>query len=132
MAQTITRFNVENLRELRLEIEGALGEIAKRRGIKLELGSIGYDREGGSFASRLKGQCRANVDAEAKRFDEIARLRGLDVSKRGPKGERLVGYNRRARSKPWIVEGAAGEKLKCDDRSARFFFGADDDKAVAS
>ena len=121
------RFNKATLGALRPEIQAALDAIAEKHGIKLQLGNIGFSPDGGSFSSKIEGKVEAIAnEAEHKRFLSYAEMYGYDPEKvaETPQGKvRLVGFNPKARSKPWIIqlEGETQRRI-CDDRYCDFYF----------
>lgn len=124
------RFNKATLGALRPEIQAALDAIAEKHGIKLQLGNIGFAADGSSFKAPVEGRVEALADAkEHAQFLEMARLYGLDPEKVAatPQGKvRLVGYNARKRTKPWLLQlGDETQRRICDDRYAEFYFKAD-------
>lgn len=129
------RFNKATLATLRPEVQAALDAIAAKHGITLRLGNIGFSPDGGSFTSKIEGKVEAIAnEAEHKRFLEYAGMYGLDPAKVGdtPQGKvRLVGFNPKARSKPWIIEieGMDGRRI-CDDRYVNHYFKSDAPRPV--
>jgi hypothetical protein len=121
------RFNKATLAALRPEVQAALDAIAEKHGITLKLGNIGFSPDGGSFTSKVEGKVEAIAnEAEHKRFLEYAAMYGYDPEKvaETPQGKvRLVGFNPKARSKPWIIaiEGETARRI-CDDRYCDFYF----------
>lgn len=123
------RFNPETLRVLRPEMEAALAAIAEKHGIKLQLGKMTYTPDGGSFTAKVEAKVEAIASAaEEKLFREAAALFGYDPDKVAttPQGEvRLVGYNPKKRSKPWMLTVAGKPGYAADDRYCGFYFKAD-------
>jgi hypothetical protein len=119
------RFNKATLATLRPEVQAALDAVAAKHGITLRLGNIGFSPDGGSFTSKVEGKVEAIASAaEEARFREYAEMYGYDPDKVAatPQGEaKLVGFNPKARNKPWIM--AIGDKrYVVDARYADFYF----------
>lgn len=119
------RFNKATLATLRPEVQAALDAIAAKHGITLKLGNIGFSPDGGSFSSKIEGKVEAIANAaEEARFREYATMYGYDPDKVAatPQGEaKLVGFNPKARAKPWII-GIGDKRYVVDERYADFYF----------
>lgn len=102
------KFTPATLRRVREELDEALAAVAKRNGIKLTLGTMRYDAEGGGFKVALAGESQAKRAADRKKLEESARWHGLDVERVGPRGERLVAFTPLRRQRPWLVEHKDG------------------------
>lgn len=118
----IARFDRVSLKTLAEEIDAALAPIAERHGITLKLGSTRFDE--GEFRSSIIGASDAKAEADRTRLADAAKWNGMDVAKVGPKGERLVDFKARSRTRPWIVSHTDGKRYEYSTALAQRMFAA--------
>lgn len=117
------KFTPATLRRVREELAEALAAVAKRNGIKLTLGTMRYDDEGGGFKVALAGESDAKRAVDRRKLEESARWHGLNPDRVGPGGERLVAFTPLRRSRPWLVEHKDGTLHQYPPKLALALFG---------
>ena len=77
----VTEFTLDNLKNIRADIDAALSAVATKHGIKLSLGNISFS--GLEFRSKVEAkilttvQNGVSVDSSKVRFEQIAQYYGL-------------------------------------------------------
>lgn len=116
--QTFTRSTVRQL-------EKEMLEVLNRHGFT----NVSFAGKGARFDS---AECTFKINARVEgattraesELEMMAKLEGIDVNKRGPKGEKLIEYHSRKPKYPWIYETVRGARYKCTTAQARAKFGA--------
>ena len=119
------KFTPATLRRVREELDRALAAVAKRNGIKLTLGTMRYDAEGGGFKVALAGESQAKRAVDRRALEESARWHGLDPDRVGSLGERLVAFTPLQRLRPWRVEHKDGTLHQYPPKMALRLFGVE-------
>lgn len=116
---TIKTFDKANLKTLIADIDAALAEVAKKHGLEsLKTSRVTYDA--GSFRTQLEGKSSVGTEREVEFFKSMAANYGLDSSILSFDGFRLVGFDAKRRSKPWMIrkDGDAEDKTYIIDTNA--------------
>lgn len=115
--------NRSALSTIRAEMKAALADVEAKFGVRFDLnGSIGYQAD--QFTLRVV--CAIPSLNTARRDDDLAMMAksyNLDTNKVSHDGFKLVGFNARARARPWVVRKVATGKeyiMKTDAVEARF------------
>ena len=131
---TIAEFNKQNLAALRIEFQSAIDAVAARHGLKAQLGNIGFS--GAEFNTKLTVTVpAAKADAELENLKMFARLSNVDVTKVHRDSisgvtHKLVAYDYKKRTKPWVTLGSNGKKYLWSDTAAKTLFKSDEPAAV--
>ena len=120
----MTTFTKPVLRELRNQLNAVLNSNGID-GYTFELGNCSYD--GGEATFKLKVLIKGAETSEEKHLRQMAKLSDLDTDKVASlQGMMvyLVGYNTKARKRPWIVaQSPKGQRYVIDDYTAKRLFG---------
>ena len=120
----MTTFTNPILRELRNQLNAVLNSNGID-GYTFELGNCRYD--GGEANFKLKVLINGAETSEEKHLRQMAQLSDLDTDKVASlQGMMvyLVGYNTKARKRPWIVaQSPKGQRYVIDDYTAKRLFG---------
>ena len=127
----MTTFTKPVLRELRNQLQTLLDGtkyIGTAQGLNdytFELGNCKYD--GGEATFQLKVLIKGSKSRQERDLEDLAKLSGLDTDKvaslQGMKVS-LVGYNSKARKRPWIIQDLTTTKqYVLDDYQAKRLFG---------
>ena len=120
----MTTFTKPVLRELRNQLNAVLNSNGID-GYTFELGNCRYD--GGEATFKLKVLIDGAETSEEKHLRQMAKLSDLDTDKVASlQGMMvyLVGYNTKARKRPWIVaQSPKGQRYVIDDYTAKRLFG---------
>lgn len=127
----MTTFTKPVLRELRNQLQTLLDGtkyIGTAQGLNdytFELGNCKYD--GGEATFQLKVLIKGSKSRQERDLEDLAKLSGLDTEKVASlQGMMvyLVGYNSKARKRPWIVaQSPKGQRYVIDDYTAKRLFG---------
>lgn len=121
----ISKFDKQNLKAIRAEVDIALKAISDKYGINLKIGNMSY--ADGRFTTKLEGIAEANKDAEQNNLKMWASVIGVDINKtfRDNMGtvHTLVKYDNKKRTAPWITQGSNGKQYKMTDEQVRRNFG---------
>lgn len=114
----ITQFDKNTLRILRSEIDVALAQVGNAYGIDLHAGNARFDAKTATFKLDLALLDESGV-VETKEMLALKAFNPDMVGKtvtlhRGMTGK-VIGYNRRAKAYPYIVETDAGKKFKLSE-----------------
>ena len=120
----MTTFTKPVLRELRNQLDAIL----KSNGIDgytFEVGNCKYD--GGEATFQLKVLIKGSKSRQERDLEDLAKLSDLDTTKiatlQGMKVS-LVGYNSKARKRPWIIQDlTTAKQYVLDDYQAKRLFG---------
>lgn len=117
-----TKTNIENARK---ELEVALRTVGTRLGVDFNVGIIRYDSS--TFRCKLEAKAHGSaavgssteMDAVAyhrlgPKFDENKTYLSLSLGR-----VKIIGFNRRAKKYPFIVETVKGKKYKISSLSAQ-------------
>jgi len=120
----MTTFTKPVLRELRNQLNDVLNNNGID-GYTFELGNCKYDEGEATF--QLKVLIKGSKSRQERDLEDLAKLSDLDTTKiatlQGMKVS-LVGYNTRARKRPWVVQDSKTEqKYIIDDDTAKRLFG---------
>jgi len=120
----MTTFTKPVLRELRNQLNDVLNNNGID-GYTFEIGNCSYD--GGEATFKLKVLIDGAKTSEEKHLKQMAQLSDLDTEKVASlQGMMvyLVGYNTKARKRPWIVaQSPKGQRYVIDDYTAKLLFG---------
>ena len=120
----MTTFTKPVLRELRNQLNAVLNSNGID-GYTFELGNCKYD--GGEATFQLKVLIKGSKSRQERDLEDLAKLSGLDTEKVASlQGMMvyLVGYNTKARKRPWIVaQSPKGQRYVIDDYTAKLLFG---------
>ena len=120
----MTTFTKPVLRELRNQLNAVLNSNGID-GYTFELGNCKYD--GGEATFQLKVLIKGSKSRQERDLEDLAKLSGLDTDKVASlQGMMvyLVGYNTKARKRPWIVaQSPKGQRYVIDDYTAKRLFG---------
>ena len=120
----MTTFTKPVLRELRNQLNTVLNSNGID-GYTFEIGNCSYD--GGEATFKLKVLIDGAKTSEEKHLKQMAQLSDLDTEKVASlQGMMvyLVGYNTKARKRPWIVaQSPKGQRYVIDDYTAKLLFG---------
>ncbi len=120
----MTTFTKPVLRELRNQLNAVLNSNGID-GYTFELGNCSYD--GGEATFKLKVLIKGSKSRQERDLEDLAKLSGLDTDKVASlQGMMvyLVGYNTKARKRPWIVaQSPKGQRYVIDDYTAKRLFG---------
>ena len=120
----MTTFTKPVLRELRNQLNTVLNSNGID-GYTFELGNCKYD--GGEATFQLKVLIKGSKSRQERDLEDLAKLSGLDTDKVASlQGMMvyLVGYNTKARKRPWIVaQSPKGQRYVIDDYTAKLLFG---------
>ena len=120
----MTTFTKPVLRELRNQLNAVLNSNGID-GYTFELGNCKYD--GGEATFQLKVLIKGSKSRQERDLEDLAKLSGLDTEKVASlQGMMvyLVGYNTKARKRPWIVaQSPKGQRYVIDDYTAKRLFG---------
>jgi len=115
--------NRKALSLIRADMAAALKDVEAKFGVRFDLnGSISYQAD--QFSMRVV--CAIPSLNTARRDDDLAMMAksyNLDTNKVSHDGFKLVGFNARARARPWVVRKVATGKeyiMKTDAVEARF------------
>lgn len=116
--QTFTRSTVR-------ELEKEMLEVLNRHGFT----NVSFAGKGARFDS---AECTFKIAAQVagvqtraqSQLERMAILDGIDVDKKGPKGEKLIEYHSRKPKYPYIYETVRGARYKCTPEQAKRMFGA--------
>lgn len=117
----LTRFERRDLDFIRKDMNEALEAVAKKYGIKLRAGTISYS------ASLINVKVEGNIlNAEGVAEETLmwASRYGLDATKTGPQGEKLIGFRPKAHKNPWRFS-RFGKEFVCGTSYAMPMFKAD-------
>jgi hypothetical protein len=114
--------NKVHLSALQAAIQAALNNIHPSIKITLTGGQFSTDGLKGKYEVTSAGGPSMRESRMAKDLELQAQFSGLDVAKVGPKGERLVGFNSKGRSQPWIISKPDGQRYKISDEWAERMF----------
>ena len=120
----MTTFTKPVLHELRNQLNAVLNSNGID-GYTFELGNCRYD--GGEANFKLRVLIKGGKSRQERDLEDLAKLSDLDTTKtatlQGMKVS-LVGYNTRARKRPWVVQDLKTEqKYIIDDDTAKLLFG---------
>ena len=120
----MTTFTKPVLRELRNQLNAVLNSNGID-GYTFELGNCKYD--GGEVTFQLKVLIKGSKSRQERDLEDLAKLSDLDTTKivtlQGMKVS-LVGYNSKARKRPWIIQDLTTTKqYVLDDYQAKRLFG---------
>ena len=120
----MTTFTKPVLRELRNQLNAVLNSNGID-GYTFELGNCKYD--GGEATFQLKVLIKGSKSRQERDLEDLAKLSALDTTKivtlQGMKVS-LVGYNSKARKRPWIIQDLTTTKqYVLDDYQAKRLFG---------
>ena len=120
----MTTFTKPVLRELRNQLNAVLNSNGID-GYTFELGNCSYD--GGEATFKLKVLIKGSKSRQERDLEDLAKLSDLDTTKivtlQGMKVS-LVGYNSKARKRPWIIQDLTTTKqYVLDDYQAKRLFG---------
>ena len=120
----MTTFTKPVLRELRNQLNALLNSNGID-GYTFELGNCKYD--GGEATFQLKVLIKGSKSRQERDLEDLAKLSDLDTTKivtlQGMKVS-LVGYNSKARKRPWIIQDLTTTKqYVLDDYQAKRLFG---------
>ena len=120
----MTTFTKPVLRELRNQLNAVLNSNGID-GYTFELGNCKYD--GGEATFQLKVLIKGSKSRQERDLEDLAKLSDLDTTKivtlQGMKVS-LVGYNSKARKRPWIIQDLTTTKqYVLDDYQAKRLFG---------
>ena len=120
----MTTFTKPVLRELRNQLNTVLNSNGID-GYTFELGNCKYD--GGEATFQLKVLIKGSKSRQERDLEDLAKLSGLDTDKVASlQGMMvyLVGYNTKARKRPWIVaQSPKGQRYVINDYTAKRLFG---------
>ena len=120
----MTTFTKPVLRELRNQLNAVLNSNGID-GYTFELGNCKYD--GGEATFQLKVLIKGSKSRQERDLEDLAKLSDLDTTKIATlQGMRvsLVGYNSKARKRPWIIQDLTTTKqYVLDDYQAKRLFG---------
>ena len=127
----MTTFTKPVLRDLRNQLQTLLDGtkyIGTAQGLNdytFELGNCSYS--GGEATFKLKVLIKGGKSIEEQDLEQMARLSDLDTTKIATlQGMRvsLVGYNSKARKRPWIIQDlTTAKRYVLDDYQAKRLFG---------
>jgi len=127
----MTTFTKPVLRELRNQLQTLLDGtkyIGTAQGLNdytFELGNCSYD--GGEATFQLKVLIKGSKSRQERDLEDLAKLSGLDTEKVASlQGMMvyLVGYNSKARKRPWIIQDlTTAKQYVLDDYQAKRLFG---------
>lgn len=121
---TISAFDRGNVAAIRQEINAALFEVAKRNGIKIDLGTIRFS--GKEMRVKLTANTFGQTPAAPQTNANFIRMMdafGL-VAHQSVNGKTLVDYQSRNRKYPFIyADEITGKRFKCSLAQAEFYFG---------
>jgi len=109
-------------RELRNKLETILKNHPDLDGLEVDIGNMSFDSAEVSVKINFKVSGAETQDD--KTLKAMAKIHRLDLNSSGPEGEKLIGYNTRARKTPWIFITPNGRKYKTTTATAAFMFGA--------
>ena len=120
----MTAFTKPVLRELRNQLNAVLNSNGID-GYTFEIGNCSYD--GGEATFKLKVLIEGAETSEEKHLKQMAKLSGFDTTKiatlQGMKVS-LVGFNSKARKRPWIIqELTTAKRYVLDNYEAEGLFG---------
>ena len=120
----MTAFTKPVLRELRNQLNAVLNSNGID-GYTFALGNCKYD--GGEATFQLKVLIKGSKSRQERDLEDLAKLSDLDTTKivtlQGMKVS-LVGYNSKARKRPWIIQDLTTTKqYVLDDYQAKRLFG---------
>lgn len=120
----MTTFTKPVLRELRNQLDAIL-ESSGIDGYTFEVGNCSYS--GGEATFKLKVLIKGGKSVEEQDLEQMAELSDLDTTKiatlQGMKVS-LVGYNSKARKRPWIIQDlTTAKRYVLDDYQAKKHFG---------
>ena len=127
----MTTFTKPVLRELRNQLQTLLDNskyIGTAQGLNdytFEIGNCKYD--GGEATFQLKVLIKGSKSRQERDLEDLAKLSDLDTTKIAIlQGMRvsLVGYNSKARKRPWIIQDlTTAKQYVLDDYQAKRLFG---------
>ena len=120
----MTTFTKPVLRELRNQLNAVLNSNGID-GYTFELGNCKYD--GGEATFQLKVLIKGSKSRQERDLEDLAKLSDLDTTKivtlQGMKVS-LVGYNSKARKRPWLIQDlTTAKRYVLDDYQAKRLFG---------
>ncbi len=113
----IERFTPSNLRDLRADLDKALGVVAAKYGITLESGKMSYSPETVKVA--VEGAVEGGLSFEIK---TMASIIGVDPTV-AVNGMRIVGYRSRSAKAPWVIKHTDGKRYIHTDASVKAMWG---------
>lgn len=110
------------------DLDRALEEVGRKHGVKIQRGALRYDHAGFTGSITCKTLTESGITELAR---TMCAREGLDPNSTNPRGFKIVDYNRRAHTRPWIVQDPKGKLYKLDTHLARFYFARRDVPEVA-
>jgi len=104
----VTQINKNVLKDVRAELEAVLSKFEKK-GLKFELGTMRYGEK--SFSVKLEALVAGSQSKVAAALEAFTTFKENDIIKIKQLGEvKLVGFNRRAKKYPYMVEVVSSGK----------------------
>lgn len=113
------RLDRAKVRQIAADVREALGPVAQRHGLTVQVGGGTYDPDAGMFRPKVEFSA---ADRERREFGLYARSYGLEPGDfgasvtlrfaRGPEAVRIVGIAPRSRRYPVVIEHPDGRKAK--------------------
>lgn len=118
---TITKFDRAACQTLRNALALALAQVEADLGITIQVGNMRFDANTVKIAATAA--VAGGLEAKASQMLALyAPIYGIDPEKVGPGGAKLVDFNTKARTAPFIFE-RDGKRYKCSPEPAKFYFG---------
>lgn len=123
---TITSFDRDTVKAIVRDIDAALAAVGEKHGIKVRATSTRYDLA--EFSTKVVATIEAaKADSDLKNAQTFAGFLGVDISEpsKHPRalGAKVVGYNHKSRTRPWIYE-QGGKRYITTDANMRLMFPA--------
>ena len=114
--QNFTRSNVR-------QMEDEMLEVLNKYGFK----NVEFSGAGARFSSaectfKITGSVKGVKTIKQSDLERRAIADGVDVNKKGPKGQTLVEYHSRKPKYPYIYTSVSGARYKCSPQQARNLF----------
>lgn len=110
----VTEFNKTTLKDFRTELDDVLAKYGKKIGVELTAGGIRYGTN--SVTVKVEGLLVGAQSPEAAAVAMFTTFKENDIIKVAQLGEvKIVGYNRRARKYPYVVETLKGARYKLSE-----------------
>ncbi len=114
---SIKEFNKQNLKEIREMLNKALAGIHPDLIAEAQNASF----TSGEVTFKLNIKIKGAKSRAASMLEEIAGYRGIDITKTSADGYKLVGYESKKRTRPWVVEKVStGKRYVMSDMDVSF------------
>lgn len=104
-------------KELHIKLNATMAQFAKENGLTFVQGRASYGTDNFAMKVELKTSSESSTGVETRAdrlaggLEEMAKIFNLSLD-RNVAGKKLVGYNPKGRTYPWVFEGPQGGRWK--------------------